>query len=364
MATDELPQLEEEDIAETGVAHDAGAARFGHHAFVSILIPVLNEAANLRELARRVPKVLDDQGLRWEIIFVDDGSDDETMATIREMNGADPRYRAVSFSRNFGKEIAIAAGLRHVRGDAVIIMDADLQHPPDVVGSFIARWREGYDIVYGQRLDRRTDGPIYRFFARRFYKLYNMLVDSNIPEGAGDFRLLSRRAVDAMNRLTETSRFNKGLYNWIGFKSIGVPYSVAARRHGRSSWSPRKLVGFAMDGVTSFSTLPLRVWSLLGLAISLVAIFYSLYFFVLTMMSGTDRPGFPSLIISIMFFAGAQLISLGILGEYLGRVYEEVKARPLYIVADTIGVDTGQDPHANRCPICGRPNATANESDA
>ena len=310
---------------------------------VTVLIPVLDEEQSIAELGRRLPVVLAPLGIDWRVIFIDDGSTDGTLDAIRAINAADDRFAAISLSRNFGKEIAIAAGLRAAAGDACIIMDADLQHPPEVLGAFIQRWREGYDIVYGQRLDRLTDGPVYRFLAARFYRLFNAIVDSDIPEGAGDFRLLSRRALDAMNTLTEASRFNKGLYSWIGFRSIGVPYTVGNRLHGRSRWNLRKLVHYAIDGVTSFTTLPLRVWSLLGLAISLLALVYSAIVLTNTIIFGADIPGFPTLIISVMFFSGAQLISLGILGEYLGRVYEEVKARPLYIVADRIGLDTDDD---------------------
>lgn len=306
---------------------------------VTVLIPVLNEERTISELGHRLPGVLEPLDVEWSVIFIDDGSQDGTLSAIRKLHESNPRFAALSLSRNFGKEIAIAAGLRAAEGDACIIMDADLQHPPEVLSSFIKRWREGYDIVYGQRLDRRTDGPVYRFFAQRFYRLFNLIVDSDVPEGAGDFRLLSRRAIDAMNTLTETARFNKGLYSWIGFKSIGVPYTVGDRIHGTSRWNLRKLVHYAIDAVTAFTTLPLRVWSLLGLTISLIAIVYSAIFLASTLIFGVDRPGFPSLIISVMFFAGAQLISLGILGEYLGRVYEEVKARPLYIVAERIGLE-------------------------
>jgi glycosyltransferase involved in cell wall biosynthesis len=260
------------------------------------------------------------------------------MDVIRKLNAQDHRFSAISFSRNFGKEIAVAAGLRHVTGDACIIMDADLQHPPEVLTSFVERWQEGYDVVYGQRMNREADGAVYQLLARFFYRLYNFLVDSDIPKNAGDFRLLSRRAIDAMNTLRERSRFNKGLYSWIGFKSVAVPYMVADRVHGTSRWSMRRLISYALDGMTSFTTIPLRIWSLLGLAISLMAIGYSAVFLVSTLIFGAYIPGFPTLIISVMFFSGAQLISLGIMGEYLGRVYDEVKARPLYIIAEEVGV--------------------------
>jgi glycosyltransferase involved in cell wall biosynthesis len=250
-------------------------------------------------------------------------------------------------SRNFGKEIAIAAGLANVRGEAVIIMDADLQHPPEVIRTFIARWREGYQVVYGQRIARDTDSPLRKMFARSFYRIYNALVRTDIPEGAGDFRLLDRKAIDAMNAFRESSRFNKGLFSWIGFKSVGVPYDVAVRAAGASKWSVTKLARFALDGLTSFSNLPLRVWSVLGLVVSLTAFAYVAVFVVKTLVLGIDVPGFPTLIVAIMFFAGVQLISLGVLGEYLGRVYEEVKRRPLYIIAEEIGPPPGADhaPH-------------------
>ena len=309
---------------------------------ISIVIPVLNEAANLQRLIDRLTPVLDGlSGSAWELIFVDDGSTDDTIVRLRHLNSVDPRVRAVSFSRNFGKEIALAAGLRYATGNAVIIMDADLQHPPEVLSQFIARWREGYQVVYGQRIDRNTDGPVRRMVSLGFYKLFNALVKTDIPQGAGDFRLLDRKAVDAMNRINEASRFNKGLFSWIGFKSVGVPYTVAAREgDGGSRWNVRRLVHFALDGLTSFSTLPLRISTLFGLAVSFVAFVYVLVFIVKTMIFGVDVPGFPTLVVSVLLLSGVQLIFLGIIGEYLGRVYDEVKARPLYLVAEEIGLET------------------------
>jgi len=304
---------------------------------VSVLIPAFNEAAGLDALISRLTPVLDGLPVRWEIVFVDDGSSDATLAKLKDIAAADPRVAAIALSRNFGKEIAIAAGLTYVRGDACIIMDSDLQHPPEVLKAFVARWQEGYQVVYGQRLDRSTDSATRTFFSRNFYKLYNALVDTDIPDGAGDFRLLDRRAIDAMNELKETARFNKGLFSWIGFKAIGVPYTVAERAHGTTKWSFRRLLSFAIDGLTSFSTLPLRVWSMLGLAISLVAFAYAIFVLAQTLIYGVAVPGFPTLVISVMFFSGVQLISLGVLGEYLGRVYAEVKRRPLFLVGEEIG---------------------------
>ena len=308
---------------------------------LSIVIPVLNEATNLQRLIERLTPVLDGLGgLTWELIFVDDGSTDETLARLRQLNATDDRVKAISFSRNFGKEIALAAGIRYASGDAVVLMDADLQHPPEVLVQFIARWREGYQVVYGQRIDRTTDSPLRRLVSVVYYKLFNALVKTDIPDGAGDFRLLDRKAADAMNRMREASRFNKGLFSWIGFKSVGVPYRVAEREGGGGSrWNARRLAHFALDGLTSFSTLPLRASTLLGLAVSAIAFAYAVWIILKTIVFGVDVPGFPSIIISVMFFSGVQLIFLGILGEYLGRVYEEVKARPLYLVAEEIGVE-------------------------
>jgi glycosyltransferase involved in cell wall biosynthesis len=305
---------------------------------ISIVVPVLNEADNISPLISRLTPILDTLDARWEIVFVDDGSTDSTLAAIKALHHQDPRFLAISFSRNFGKEIAIAAGLRYARGDAAIIMDADLQHPPEMLRAFVAHWRAGYQVVYGQRRNREADRPLRRLLSRAFYKLFNALARTDIPKNAGDFRLLDRRAIDAMNALNETSRFNKGLFSWIGFRSIGVPYTVAGRAHGTSKWSFARLLRFALDGLTSFSTLPLRIWSLIGLAISFTAFAYALLFLARTLVFGVDVPGFPTLIISVMFFSGVQLISLGVLGEYLGRVYEQVKARPLYIVAEEVGI--------------------------
>jgi glycosyltransferase involved in cell wall biosynthesis len=305
-----------------------------------VIVPGLNEERSIPALVERLEPVLDGLDLDWEVVFVDDGSTDGTLDLLKALHARDPRFKAVSLSRNFGKEIAAAAGLAYVTGDAAVLMDADLQHPPELIREFVRHWRQGSDIVYGKRIDRNTDGFLHRLSARLFYAAFEKLSGTALPEGAGDFRLLDRKAIDAMNRMRERVRFNKGLYAWMGFRSVGVPFTVPPRVGGGGSrWRPRQLLHFALDGLASFSTIPLRVWSYLGLLISLFAFCYAMVILVKTLVYGVDVPGFPSLIISVMFFAGVQLISLGVLGEYLGRMYEEVKGRPLFLVAEELGFE-------------------------
>lgn len=306
---------------------------------LSIVIPMLNEEKGFDGLIAKLEPSLDALGVPWEVVFIDDGSIDGTLAKLRALTDRDKRYRGISLSRNFGKEIATAAGLNYVRGDAAVIMDADLQHPPELVAEFLRYWREGYDVVYGQRIDRAADSPMHRISAGLFYRLFKAVSGTTLPPNAGDFRLLDRKAVNAMNRMGERVRFNKGLFAWMGFKSLGIPFHVPPRFDGgQSRWKPRKLLRFAIDGLASFTTIPLRMWSYLGLVISALAIGYAMLFLVKTLLFGTDVPGFPTLVISVMFFSGVQLISLGVIGEYLGRVYEEVKGRPLYLVGEELGV--------------------------
>jgi glycosyltransferase involved in cell wall biosynthesis len=304
---------------------------------ISVVVPVYNEGLGIGLLCERLTPVLDRITPLWEIVFVDDGSTDETLAGIRAFGAVEPRIGAVSFSRNFGKEIAIAAGLDHARGRAVVIMDADLQHPPELIETFVARWREGYVMVYGQRTTRADESAVKRGFARVFYRLFRRFGETPLPEGAGDFRLIDRKGVEVLRALPERARFSKGLYAWIGFKSIGVPFTVEERRTGATKWSFRKLFHFAFDGITAFSTVPLRVWTYLGGFVSALALAAAVYFAFEAMIRGVDVPGYPSLIVSVMFFAGVQLMSLGIIGEYIGRIFAEVKRRPLYVVEERVG---------------------------
>lgn len=311
---------------------------------LSIVIPMYNEADNLALLVEKLTPVLERASDSFEVVFVDDGSRDATLEGLRRAHELDPRFRAISFSRNFGKEIAIAAGLDHTRGDAVVIMDADLQHPPEMIETFMARWREGFENVYGQRVDRTADTALRRMLTMRFYKLFANFGETSLPPGAGDFRLLDRKAVNALRAMPERARFSKGLYAWIGFRSIGVPFEVQERAFGESKFSYRTLTRFALDGLMSFSTLPLKVWTYVGTLISIGALATAVYFIFTTITYGADVPGYASLIVSIMFFAGVQLMSLGILGEYIGRIFAEVKRRPLYLVGERIGVEGGDSP--------------------
>jgi glycosyltransferase involved in cell wall biosynthesis len=324
---------------------DASAVTGGHGpprrggGKLSVVVPGLNEERGIAALVERLQPVLDSLDLDWEVVFVDDGSTDRTLELLRTLHRQDARYKALSLSRNFGKEIAAAAGLAYVTGDAAVLIDADLQHPPELIRDFVARWRDGFDIVYGQRLDRDADTALHRLSARVFYKAFEKLSGTALPPGAGDFRLLDRKAIEAMNRMRERVRFNKGLYAWMGFRSIGVPFHVPPRSSGESRWRPRQLLRFALDGIATFTTIPLRVWSYLGLFISLFAFLYAVAMLLEALIYGVTVPGFPTLIISVLFFAGVQLISLGVIGEYLGRVYEEVKGRPLFLVAEEVGLD-------------------------
>jgi len=304
---------------------------------LSVISPVFNESANLDPLVQRLLPVLMRCVESFEIIFVDDGSTDDTLKRLRAANRRDVRIRALSLSRNFGKEVAIAAGLDHASGAATVIMDADLQHPPELIEIFVARWREGYKNVFAQPIDRTIYSPLRRILTHRFYKFLGSVGDTRLPERAGDFRLLDRQAVVALQKMREHARFSKGLYAWIGFKSIAVPFDAAPRLYGKTKFSYRRLTHLALDGLMSFSTLPLRVWSYVGLATSMLALTLATFFLTRTLIFGVDVPGYASLIVSITFFAGIQLLSLGVIGEYVGRIFAEVKRRPLYLIEDHVG---------------------------
>lgn len=304
---------------------------------LSVIVPMRNEARNLGPLLDRLRPVLDRLDLPAEVICVDDGSTDGTADMLKWAHAVDPRVKAISLSRNFGKEMALAAGLHEARGRAAVLMDADLQHPPELIERFVALWREGWEVVYGQRRDRQADGPLRRWLSTAFYRLFALVGQTELPPGAGDFRLLDRKVIDALNAIEERTRFTKGLYSWVGFRQVGVPYDVPARPDGSSRFSLLSLWRHAVDGITAFSTIPLRVWSYLGLLVSAVALGYGVFIVVRTLLYGTDLPGYPSLMVAIMLLSGVQLIGLGVMGEYVGRIFAEVKRRPLYLVRETVG---------------------------
>jgi glycosyltransferase involved in cell wall biosynthesis len=310
---------------------------------LSVVIPLHNEAPNLDALFARLTAVLERSGMEWEIVCVDDGSDDDTLARLTARRAREGRLRIVGLSRNFGKEIAVAAGLRFARGDAVVLMDGDLQHPPELIETFLARWREGYAMVFARRNDRSGEPKRRRWAAGAFYRVFARLGEVALPQGAGDFRLFDRKVVEVFNSFGERTRFNKGLYAWLGFRQIGVPFDVPERTAGRTSWTFVHLARFAIDGLMAFTTLPLRIWSYVGLLVSLGAVAYGVYFMVKTLILGIDVPGYPSLIVAIMSFAGIQLISLGIIGEYLAQMVSEVKRRPLFIVSELHGFDAARE---------------------
>jgi glycosyltransferase involved in cell wall biosynthesis len=311
----------------------------GTRAEVSIVVPVYNEEAGLAAFWARLAPVLASLACRAEVVFIDDGSSDGTLAQLLSLRHLDPRVRIVSLSRNFGKEIALSAGLDHADGDAVVPIDADLQHPPEVIPELIAGWRDGSDIVIALRRDRATDSLLRRAASSLFHRVFARMTTVPVVRDAGDFRLMSRAVVDALRRLPERTRFMKGLYAWVGFRQTTVSYDIEPRLEGRSKWSLWRLWRLALDGITSFSSLPLKVWSVVGLAFALAALAYDGYLVARTIVRGIDVPGYASLMVMILFLGGLQLLSLGVIGEYLGRVYDEVKARPLYIVRQRIGFD-------------------------
>lgn len=304
---------------------------------LSVVVPMFNEAGNLAALFERLVPALEALRLPYEVVCVDDGSRDDTLERLVEFRRRHPAIKIVALSRNFGKEIALTAGLQHTSGKAAIPIDADLQHPPEMIPTLVAKWREGYDVVYAVRQSRETDGPLRRIATRAFYWIFERLGNVSLPRDAGDFRLLDRRVIDAINHMPERSRFMKGIFAWVGFRQIGVPYNVEQRMHGTSVWGMRRLFRFAIDGLTAFSNFPLIAWCYVGAVIALVSLATGAYFLLRTLIEGVDVPGYASLIVAVLFFGGVQLFTLGVIGSYIGRIFEEVKRRPLYLVRETHG---------------------------
>lgn len=298
----------------------------------SVIVPVFNEEAVIPELHRRTTAVLADLGLEYELILVNDGSRDRSLELLCELATRDPRVVVVNLSRNFGHQLAITAGVDHARGDAVIVMDADMQDPPEVIPAMIARWREGYDVVYGRRTRREGEGIFKRATASLFYRFIRRLTAVDLPADTGDFRLMSRRSADAMRAMRERNRFLRGMVVWAGFRQVAVPYERHPRFAGETKYPLRKMIAFATDAVVSFSSTPLRLATGLGFAISCASFAYAAYSVYIKVFSGRSLPGWASLMVGVVFLGGVQLLCLGIMGEYIGRVYDEVKGRPLYLV--------------------------------
>lgn len=311
---------------------------------LSVVIPMRNEQAMIPLLFARLLPVLDGLGDSYEVICVNDGSTDETLPLLLALHAQTPAICIVDLSRSFGKEAALTSGIEHARGDAVVVMDADLQDPPELIGDFVASWKDGFQVVYGARRSRDQDGFFKRFMALKFYALFNHMSDTHIPPDAGDFRLMDRVAVDALLRLPEHSRFMKGMFAWVGFKQTGVPFDRPERPAGETKWPFWSLFKFALDGIFSFSTVPLRVWTWVGATAAFLALLYALLLIVRTLIYGVDVPGYASLMVVVLFFGGVQLISTGVLGEYIGRIYRDSKGRPLYIVNRTVGFDDDAKP--------------------
>jgi len=299
---------------------------------LSLVIPMHNESEVLDVLFARLDEVIAQTGLSAEIVCVDDGSRDDTLAKLQARAATDGRIRVLELARNFGKEAALTAGLDNTKGQLVVPLDADLQDPPELILEFIALWEQGYDVVYGVRTDRSSDTAAKRITAGWFYRLFNRMSDFPIPADTGDFRLMDRSVVEALRQMPERNRFNKGLFAWVGFRQIGVPYVRPARAAGSSSWGSPALWRLAVDGITSFSTAPLRIWSGVGLAAAVVATLAAIALAVRVLIFGRDVPGYASLMVVTLFCFAVQMVAFGIMGEYLGRLYQEVKRRPIYIL--------------------------------
>lgn len=299
---------------------------------ISIIAPCYNEEETIEPFLRRIEEILAQINEPYEIVFINDGSKDNTLNVLLNAKQNFKNIRIINFSRNFGKEAALTAGLDKARGEAAIPIDVDLQDPPELIKELVARWREGYDVVLAKRADRTSDSFAKRVSADLFYKLNGKISNVDIPNNVGDFRLMSKRVVEALKQLPENQRFMKGLFAWVGFKTTVIEYVREKREAGQSSFNGWKLWNFALDGITSFSTLPLRIWLYIGALVSFLSFLYGSFIILKTLIFGIDLPGYASLAVIMLFLGGIQLIGIGILGEYIGRIYSESKRRPSYII--------------------------------
>ncbi|PZO55629.1 MAG: glycosyltransferase [Phormidesmis priestleyi] len=318
---------------------------------LSIVVPLYCEASNLDLLFSRLEAVLNRLGCPYEIVCVDDGSSDDTIEGLQMHRQRNPRIKIVALSRNFGKELALTAGIDYACGAAVVPIDADLQDPPELIEALVAKWKEGYDVVYAKRRSRQGETWLKRATANSFYRVMERMSKVPIPRDTGDFRLLDRRVVEVIKRLPERTRFMKGLFAWVGYRQTEVMYDREPRYSGETKWNYWRLWNFAIDGIASFSLAPLRIWSYIGLIFAAISFLYGSFLLLRTLFLGIDVPGYASLMVAVLFLGGIQMVSLGVLGEYLGRVYEEVKGRPLYLVRDAYGIEqlplAGNNPTGN-----------------
>lgn len=307
--------------------------------YLSVVIPIYNEEETIPELYNQLRPVLSGLERPCEIIFVDDGSRDGSLGLLQDLHRRDPSVKVLSFSRNFGHQVAVTAGIDHTSGEAVVVMDADLQDPPEVIPRLVARWEEGHDVVYAVRESREGERRFKLATAKVFYRLLNRLSNIDVPYDAGDFRLISRRAADSLSSLRERNRYIRGLTSWVGYTQTGVTYDRASRHAGETKYSLRRMLRLALDGMTSFSFVPLQFATFLGFFIAVVCIVYSLYVIYAAVFGDATVRGWASTMVAILFLGSIQLITIGIIGEYLGRVYDEVKQRPLYIVRESLGFE-------------------------
>ena len=304
---------------------------------ISVVVPVFNESEVLPTFYERATRALSALvGFDYEIVFVDDGSRDDSFQQLLQYAHGDPRVRVIKFSRNFGHQIAITAGIDYARGDCVAVIDADLQDPPEVIEAMIEKWRQGYDVVYGVRAEREGERAMKLITASAFYRLLDRVTNIKIPADVGDFRLMSRRAVDQLKTMREKDRFVRGLVSWIGFNQTGVLYNRDKRYAGVTKYPYRKMIKFAFDGITSFSTAPLKLATWSGYAASMLAFLYLLSVFVQKLLGYTVQ-GWATIMVAVLFIGGVQLVCIGILGEYLGRIFNEVKPRPMYVIEEMLG---------------------------
>jgi len=324
--------------------------RRGFAPYMSLVVPMYNEAEGITPFFERAEAVLDallGQGAisNYEIICVNDGSSDDTVYRLGDHHERNPRIKVLDLSRNFGKEAALTAGMANVNGDVIVPIDADLEEPPELITAFLEQWRNGFDIIYGARASREHDSLSKQITSSLFYKVFNAISEHQIPHDAGDYRLMNRSVVDIINAMPERNRFMKGIFSYPGFKTTSVAFNRQPRHAGTTKFSPVKLFGLAFSGIVSFSLAPIRLFIYLGAGISILSFFYLIFVIAKTIVYGVDEPGYASIISTVLFLGGIQILGLGIIGEYVGRIYVEVKNRPIYIIQERIGFNPSQEEH-------------------